>query len=341
MIGPLARLPTIKAKVSTLIVIAIGTAAVTSQLGYRASWPRWFRIALAAEVSLVLVQLASRGLTRPLRQMDAAVARMAQGDLTARVPVEGRDEVARLAVGFNAMAESLGELDRLRRDLLANASHELRTPIAGIQATLENLVDGVIEPTPHRLSDLQRQVERLGTLVNELLDLSRLEAGATSLAPRWVSAINLLDEAAESARWARAGFNVGCHVEREGLAVWADPNRLHQVLVNLLDNAARFSSTAEISARPADDGGVIIDVIDAGPGIPEGEEGRVFERFYRADQSRALSGTGAGLGLPIARWIVELHGGRICAVPARPSGCRITISLPAPAPAPPPAVLPT
>ena len=331
MKGPLDRLPSIKAQISLLIVIAIAAAVVTSQVGFRFGWPLWLRPLVAVGCSLVLVHFVAKGLTAPLRDMDRVVERMAHGDLTARVAVQGNDELARLAVGFNTMAASLADLDRLRRDLLANASHELRTPIAGLRATLENLVDGVIPVTPQRLSDVHAQVERLGNLVTELLDLSRLEAGAAALHSDWVSIDSLFDDAAIAAMSARPGFVVERN-SHAGLHAWCDPDRMHQVLVNTLDNAARFSTAARLSAKPALDGGVDLTVDDDGPGIPVGEEGRIFERFYRADQSKALSGTGAGLGLPIARWIVELHGGQIHAAASSPVGGRISITLPAPRP---------
>jgi signal transduction histidine kinase len=255
---------------------------------------------------------------------------MAKGDNARRVRATSRDEVGELARAFNTMAEELAEFDRMRRDLVANASHELRTPLGALRATLENMVDGIEPAEPRTLEAALRQVERLGALVEQLLDLSKLESGAVPLDRERVPVRALLDDVVGEWRpQAEArGLRVAVVVNPESLVVDADHARMQQVLRNLVANAVRHSPDGGRLILKATAGGrqVELEVIDEGPGIAADERGRVFERFYRADAAR--SGGGAGLGLAIARWIVELHGGAIHAEDAEPHGCRMVVELP-------------
>jgi signal transduction histidine kinase len=274
-------------------------------------------------------------MTRPLREMTAAAIAMAQGDYTRRVRASSQDEVGQLATAFNRMAADLAAADQQRRELIANVSHELRTPIAALQAVLENVADGVAEPDPATLRTALAQTERLGTLVGELLDLSRIDAGALTLQPEQVRLTPMLEQALAEARVAAevAGRDVGFRLDvaPPGLSVRADPNRLHQVVVNLLDNAARHAppgTDVQIVGR-REGGDLVLEVRDEGPGIAPEERDLVFHRFTRGE--RAVGG-GTGLGLAIARWAVDLHGGRIAVVDGpgadgRP-GCRIRVTLP-------------
>jgi signal transduction histidine kinase len=237
--------------------------------------------------------------------------------------------VGDLARAFDAMAARLERLVRAEKEFLANVSHELRTPITALQAGLENLVDGVEPPDPDRLRTMLKQVERLGRLVTQLLDLSRLESGAIPLQRSAFAVQPLLEDAADESRLHAPHVPVSVSVE-EGLVADGDPERVHQVVANLLENAIRHSpegGKVEVRARP-DKGRVAIEVLDEGPGIPEEEASRVFERFYRADTARSSSAGGAGLGLAIARWIVDLHGGDIRAERRAPTGCRMVVPLP-------------
>jgi signal transduction histidine kinase len=218
----------------------------------------------------------------------------------------------------------------VRRDLVANVSHELKTPITALRAVLENLVDGVAPPDPATLRTMLGQVERLSRLVTQLLDLSKLESGAVPLNRQRFLLRPLLDQAVNEAKL-HAPETVGLQVEADTtIQADADPERVHQVVANLVENAVRHSpagGTVTVQAR-RDNGYVQIDVLDEGPGVPSGEEERIFERFYRADASRSRPGGGAGLGLAIARWIVDMHGGSIKATSAEPKGCRMTVTLP-------------
>jgi signal transduction histidine kinase len=332
-VRPLDGLATIKRKLGVAIVIAVGVSSLVSTAGLRFGIPLLLRPVISAAIALAMVQVLARGMTSPLREMAAASRAMARGEHGRRVTATSRDEVGELARAFNAMAAELEELDRLRRDLVANVSHELRTPITALQAVLENLVDGVEPADPETFKTMLKQVERLGRLVSQLLDLSRLESGALPLQRRTFSVRGLLEDAAEECRLHAPTTPVEVRVEPADLTVDADPERVHQVVANLLENAVRHSPPAtavEVTAAPSDGGrSVRLEVLDAGPGIPEAEAGRVFERFYRADAARASADGGAGLGLAIARWIVDLHGGSIRPERRRPTGCRMVVELPA------------
>ena len=328
---PLDRLGSIKLKLGVAIVVAVGVSTVVSAIGFRLGVPALLRPVISAAIALAMVQLLARGMTSPLREMSVAARAMASGDYGKRVTATSQDEVGELARAFNAMAAELAEVDRARRDLVANASHELRTPITALQAVLENVVDGVEPPDPETLRTMLRQVERLSRLVSQLLDLSRLESGGMTLECRPFPVEELLSEAAEEFRANGSAVPVRVSVEPDGLLAEGDPDRVHQVMTNLLENALRHSppgSQVDVLARPAGRERVRIEVRDEGAGIPEEEAGRVFERFYRSDAARSSASGGAGLGLSIAQWIVDLHGGEIRPEPNDPTGCRMVVLLP-------------
>jgi signal transduction histidine kinase len=329
-VRPLDRIGSIKLKLGVLIMAAVAVTVAVVSLGNEFGLAAWVTGLVAAALALGMVQLLAHGMTFPLREMVAASRAMSSGDYGRRVTATSRDEVGELARAFNTMAEELAEVDRLRRDLVANASHELRTPLSALRATLENLVDGVEPADPARLAGALRQVERLGGLVEQLLDLSKLESGAVPLERERVEARPLLEEVVEEWRseTEEHGLKVAVVVHPDSLALDADHERIQQVLRNLVGNAVRHSPDGGrlvVKAMAVNDH-VELEVVDEGPGIAPGERGRVFERFYRADSAR--SGGGAGLGLAIARWIVELHGGTIRAEDAEPAGCRIVVELP-------------
>ena len=333
---PLDFLPSIKLKLGTIILAGLGVTVLVISLGVKLElWP-YLTVALAGLLSLALVQVLARGMTSPLREMAIAAKAMARGDYERRVTATSRDEVGDLARAFNAMAAELAEVDRVRRDLIANVSHELKTPITALRAGLENLVDGVAPTDPQALSTMLEQVERLGRLVSQLLDLSKLESGVVPLSRQRFLVRPLLDQVVREARL-HAPEGVDLVIDADsGTQADADPERVHQVVANLLENAVRHSpaqGTVTVQARQ-ENRALYIEVSDEGPGIPPGSEERIFERFYRTDAARTRSAGGSGLGLAIARWIVDMHGGTIHALPAtlngsaEPKGCRMVVSLP-------------
>lgn len=323
---PLDRVGSIKLKLGIAIVIAVAVSALVSTIGFRLGVPIWLRPIIAAAIALLLVQLLARGMTSPLREMADAARRMADGDWDQRVTDSSADEVGDLARAFNDMAREMSAVDRMRKDLVANVSHELRTPISVLGARLENLVDGVDDPSPDVFQAMLEQTQRLGRLVEQLLDLSRLESGAVPLRYELVEAEALLDSVAAEARL-HAPDRVTTAVTPPGLTFRADPDRIHQVLANLVTNSLEHAPGSPVAlAAETFDGQVVLSVSDQGPGIVEPH--RVLERFYRTDGSHAVPGGGAGLGLAIALWIVELHGGEIDITNVVPHGCRVQIRIP-------------
>jgi signal transduction histidine kinase len=328
-LSPLGGLRSLKLKLGIVIVAAIVVAVAATVFARDIGLSRKLGIAIAILLSLGIVQLLARGMTAPLREMAAAAGAMARGEHGQRVTVRGRDEVAQLAVAFNAMSAELEQTDRMRRELVANVSHELRTPLSALQATLENIDDGVQTADPETIRAMHAQVDRLGRMVGQLLDLSRMEAGTVPLDRRRFELAPLLERVRDE-----ANLNGGAAVEIEvettaqALVVDADEERIHQVLGNLIENAVRYSPPGGTIRMGASERGdtVRIEVADEGPGVPEDERERVFERFHSVDESR--SGGGAGLGLAIASWIVELHGGTIVIEDTFPHGCRVVVELP-------------
>ncbi|MEU8397542.1 DUF4153 domain-containing protein [Nonomuraea sp. NPDC048892] len=325
--NPLDFLGRIKVKLGIVIVLAVGTAFVVNEVGIQSGLSRETRIAVAVVLALIMVQVLAMGMTKPLRQMASAAQTIAKGSYTLRVNSTSRDEVGELARAFNAMAADLGEVDRQRRELVANVSHELRTPITGLRAVLENVVDGVSAPDPVTMRTALAQTERLGRLVAQLLDLSRLDSGTRPIEAEAVELAPLIEQAVREASLAREDVVIRSSVPAD-LVVRADPDLLAQVLANLLDNAVRHSPpSGEVVIRAAASGASVrMEVADQGPGIPASARARVFERFSRLDAGRAADSGGAGLGLAIVKEIVELHGGSIriedCA------GCRMVVDLP-------------
>ncbi len=328
---PLDFVGSIKLKLGLVILAAVVVTVVIVSLGERAGLSPVLTGVAAAVLALAMVQLLAHGMTAPLREMVVAARAMARGDYSRRVTATSRDEVGELAQAFTTMATQLAEVDRLRRDLVANVSHELRTPIGALRAKLENMVDGV-EPVERRaLETMLQQVERLGKLVEQLLDLSKLEAGVVPLERKTFTAAGLLEPVVEEWR-ARAevrDLRLETSVEPPAFALDGDEERLRQVVGNLVANAIRHSPRGgRVLVRAvAHDGISRLEVLDDGPGIPAAEAERVFERFYRSDRARTTGEGGSGLGLAIARWIVELHGGTIRAEPVEPQGCRIVVEL--------------
>ena len=231
----------------------------------------------------------------------------------------------------------LREVDQLKSDFLGNVSHELRTPLAAVKGYVDNLLDGVAGPLTdkprHYLGRVRDNTERLGRMVSDLLDLTRIEAGKIELIPRALPVADLVGEAADGLRHLADERRVRVAVDLAVCpAVWADPDRVHQVLTNLLANALKFSppgGQVAVTARPDPGGLVRLAVEDGGPGIPPAERERVFDKFYQVGRVEAERPPGTGLGLTIARHLVELHGGRIWVEDAPRGGAAFVLLLPA------------
>ncbi|GAA0562893.1 ATP-binding protein [Paractinoplanes ferrugineus] len=326
---PLDPVRSIKIKIG-MILVGAGAAGMIWFWLWLGWFPLWTSVT-AMIVALTTLQFLAHGMTSPLREMTVAARRMAQGDYTRRIRATSQDEVGQLAQTFNQMAADLAAADRQRRELIANVSHELRTPITALHGLLENIVDGVAEAEPAMMQTALAQTARLGRLVTELLDLSRVEAGVVPLDRRPINVPDFLDDVVAEARVnaAGAGRDVRFEIAAPHAVVPGDRERLHQVFANLLDNAARHSpagGTVLVRAERRDDH-LLIAVADEGDGIPAAERDRVFERFTRGERP---AGGGTGLGLAIARWVVQMHQGTIAVVdPDRDlRGCHIHVKLP-------------
>jgi signal transduction histidine kinase len=327
---PLDPLPTLKLKLAVVILAAVAVTVIVFYIGvHEGVWPSVAGV-FAGLVALGVVWLLARGMTSPLREMVDATEAMARGDFSKRITASSHDEIGTLARSFNQMAAELAETDRMRRDLVANVSHELRTPITALQAQLENIVDGVATADTEVLRTMLAQVERLGRLVQQLLDLSRLESGTLPLDRDLFEVEPMLEHALRDSRMNASGVRFEVEVVPHGFRLEADAERLHQVIVNLVENARRFSppNGCVLVRAVALASGARFEVVDEGPGINDGDATRVFERFYRSDPSRSSAAGGAGLGLAIARWIVGLHGGEIHVERNEPHGCRMVATIP-------------
>ncbi len=310
----------------------LGAIRATAGFVLRNVWQLLLAGAVSAIIALALARWLARGMTQPIRDMAKAADSLAHGDYAGRVPVTTRDELGKLAETFNRMAGELESVERLRRDLVANVSHELKTPITAIRAHLENLLDGVEEPNEATVGVMLEQSERLGRLVDQLLDLSRLESGAFALDLDFVTLHPLADRVLQEVQVGRPdhGVDVRNDVPRDLPPLEVDRERIHQVLFNLVDNALRFTApggSIVVRAERADDM-CRVSVEDSGPGVPEAHRPFVFERFYRVDPARSREGGGTGIGLTIARSVVEAHGGRIWVDASRGGGAAFRFTLP-------------
>jgi len=300
-----------------------------------------------AVLSLALFYVLAGSMSAALGRIRAAAARIADGDLETRVDVAARDELADLAADLNAMAARLSlvaqqerRMEASRRELIAAVSHDLRTPLAAIRATIEAITDGVVtdeETVARYLRTMNAGTRELSGLIDDLFELSRIDAGALTLDPRPSSVALVVSQALEQLQPQAAGRGVDL---RDEIApdlppALIDARYVGRVLVNLVDNAVRHTPSGgcvRVVARRDDQSGtsrVRVEVIDDGEGIATADLPRVFERFYRGEKSRSREHGGAGLGLAISKGIIEAHGGSIRAEAARPHGTCIAFTLPA------------
>jgi signal transduction histidine kinase len=296
--------------------------------------------ALAAVIAAVVVSFfVSRQVVTPVREMMLASRFIADGHYEERVRVPGDpskgelDELSQLALSFNQMAAKLEQVEIRRRELIGDISHELRTPLTAIKGSMEGLVDGVLPGNEETYMGIYKEADRLQRLVSDLQELSRVEAGAFELDRKPVNVPDLLTATVERLKMQFEEKGVLLVVEiPDGLPqVQADEDRIGQVLLNLVGNAMQYTPSGgevKIKATHQDDE-ISISVSDTGIGISPEHLEHLFTRFYRVDKSRSRAGGGSGIGLTIAKFLVEAHGGRIWAESAGPDlGSTFTFTLP-------------
>ena len=314
---PIGLFSSLKMELSVLIVIATSIAFVLVWFLLKYGWSGWIAMPLTMIVALGITYFFSRGLIAPLKQLRDAAEAMSEGDYSVRVHVatNSNDEIGQLARTFNEMAEELQHADQMRRDVVANVSHELRTPVSALQAMVENMADGVVEPTPANLEGILGQTHRLSDLIAFLLDLSRMEAGAASLNIERFCLHDFLDETIEPLEIADAGHahDIMLHVDSD---IWmeGDQDRLRQLFTNIIANALKHSADGTsvlIEAREnADTGTIVTNVVNFGSQIPVEERSDIFRRFVKGRSGPGTESGGTGIGLSIARWAAQLHGAR-------------------------------
>jgi signal transduction histidine kinase len=292
----------------------------------------WLAALVAGVVALVMASAIAYSLVRPIQQVTEAAGAIARGDLSQRVNITSRDEIGRLANTFNAMASDLEKGERLRRDLTADVAHELRNPLAVLQGNLEAVLDGVLPPTPENLQPLLDHTLLLARLVEDLRTLSLVEAGQLRLDRVTTDPAALMQSVVTQ-------FSAQARVQQVTLAtnlapglpsLDIDAQRMTQVLGNLLSNALRHTPEGQtITCRVSPEAGQVAFVVaDTGAGIPPEILAHLFERFYRAGGARSHHAGSTGLGLAIAKQLVELHGGQINVASEVERGTTVTVTLP-------------
>lgn len=292
----------------------------------------WLAIGAASGVALLLALLLSQSILGPISALTSAARQMEKGDLNSRVDVNSEDELGELASAFNAMADGLRRLEQLRRNMVTDVAHELRTPLSNVRGYLEALKDGMIEPTPEVVASLHEEAMLLNRMVDDLQELALAEAGQLKLVRQDVSIGEIVEKGVYliQPKANEKDLTVKVRLAQDLPMVHADAERLGQILRNLLNNAVTNTPSGgdiTVSAKKADSK-VEVCVQDTGQGIAPEHLPYVFERFYRADKSRTRLTGGAGLGLAIVKQLVEAHGGEVGITSQVGSGTAVTFSIP-------------
>ncbi len=293
----------------------------------------FFCALIATAVSSVTVYFVTNSMTKPLREMAAAAKSFSTGDFTVRVHAEGEDEIAQLARSFNHMANSVADLESVRRSFIANVSHELKTPMMTIGGFIDGILDGTVpeEKRGQYLQIVSEEVKRLSRMVKSMLSIARIEAGDMKLSPTDFDINELVcrtvfafEQKIEEKKLEIMGL------ESDGFFVNADNDLIHQVIYNLIDNAVKFVNEGGcISFSYAvKDKFAYISVRNSGDGIAQQEIPRLFDRFYKTDKSRSLDKTGVGLGLYIVQTIVNQHKGDLLVKSVEGEYTEFTFSVP-------------
>jgi two-component system, OmpR family, sensor histidine kinase BaeS len=298
---------------------------------------------VSAIFGLLVAVLLARRVARPISAVSEAAMKVAAGDLSARAPLlPGDRETTELARNFNVMAQGLQALEQERQGMVASIAHELRTPLTVMQARLDAIEDGIYPLDQEQVGQLSAQTQLLTRLVGDLRTLSLAEAGRLTVQPGQVRPLSLARSVAQDIQSARPDSGVIVEVLGHEGTLRADPDRLRQVLVNLVENAFKHArSRIQLTVQPptepplnTQNGQATVPlafwmhVDDDGPGIPEEDRERVFENFVRLEPSRARNSGGTGLGLAVVRALMLAHGGEVALSPSPLGGTRATLRFP-------------
>jgi len=293
----------------------------------------WFAGILVSAVGILLTFGLLRQMTGPLKQLTEASQQVAHGNLRRRVSVKSRDELGRLADSFNEMASSLEKAEKAKRQMIADVSHELRTPLTVLRTALEGLRDGLVEPTPENFAALHNKTLLASRLVDDLHQLALADAGKLTIQKKACDLGQLL---------AHIQTTIGVQLEDSGIRFFveipndlpkaeADSQRIEQVILNLLSNAVRHTPEGgmiRLTARAIEGSSVQVSLCNTGPRLSDEDLAHVFDRFYRAEPSRSREEGGAGLGLAIAKALIEAHGGKTWVENAPDGGVCFHFTLP-------------
>ena len=292
---------------------------------------------LAVAIALLLTFVLSRRILAPVKALTHAARRVGKGDFSQRVHFKGKGEVGELARSFNSMADDLERAEQLRRNMVADVAHELRTPLSNIRGYLEAVRDGVMKPDADTIRSLDEEATLLSQLVDDLQELSLAEAGELKMDYQTEDIAKLIKQtvAVMQAQAMAKGLSISIDLPDKLPSVNIDSYRISQVLRNLLENAVAHTAKGDTITVIARGQGnwVEVTVADTGEGIPAEDLPNIFERFFRIDKSRARATGGSGLGLTIAKRLVEAHGGRIEVHSELGKGSRFIFTLPISAPA--------
>jgi signal transduction histidine kinase len=288
---------------------------------------------MAVAIAVAITFFLSRRILAPVKALTLASKRLGRGDFSPRVPVKDKSELGELAEAFNSMAGDLERAEKLRRNMVADVAHELRTPLSNVRGYLEAIRDGVIKPDKKAIRSLTEEAMLLSRLVDDLQDLALAEAGELNLVCQTedVSALVNQTVAAMQAQAATKGVSVSIDLPDRLPLVNIDYHRISQVLRNLLENAVAHTAqggSITVAAKQQDNNWVELSVTDTGEGIPADDLPNIFERFYRVDKSRARATGGSGLGLTIAKRLVEAHGGKLEVQSELGKGSRFSFTIP-------------
>lgn len=292
---------------------------------------------IALSVSFLVSYFISRSISGPLGRITQASKQMAMGNYDVHIPIHGQDEVGRLSEAFNHMAREVSASQRTMKDLLANVSHELKTPLTSIQGYSQAILDGLVvskEDLRDSSRTIHEEANRMRELVDDLLLLSQIESGQMPMQHTHVDLHDLLEQTIERFQWAAREAEIETRLRIERIPeVHGDARRLEQVFSNLLQNAVRHTpngGTITIHGTTLTGGDVSVGVHNTGSVIPAPDLPRVFERFFQVDRARVRKGGSSGLGLSIVREIVEAHGGTVRAVSSLVGGTEFIVVLPNP-----------